>query len=105
MLLILHIGWHTLKHLSSFPVGISVNLPKLHFEGLSENRNMIPRSVSIKGNSLKELEVPQKQNPDTNYGTLTFEKESRKRFKMEKAATQRDPPDYTQSETKLLRNS
>lgn len=48
---------------------------------------MVPWSLSIKGNSLKELEVPQKQNPDTTYGTSTFEKESKKRFKMEKEAT------------------
>lgn len=41
----------------------------------------------LKKNSSKELGVPQKQNSDTDYGTLTFEKESKKRFKLEEEAT------------------
>lgn len=47
--------------------------------------------MSIKKKSSKELGGPQKQNSDTNYGLLTFKKESKKRFKMEERATQGTP--------------
>lgn len=44
-----------------------------------------------KGNSSKELGEPQKQNSDTNYCILTFEKESKNRSEMEENSTPRAP--------------